>query len=62
MASTVYGHPAVPQTGAGLPLPLAALLSADFGLTFEHEGVRAQVEMTRQPGTPCGADAPTTQT
>ncbi len=52
MASTVYGHPAVPQAGPGIPQPLAGLLSAAFGLTFEHEGLRAQVEMTRKPGKP----------
>lgn len=52
MASTVYGHPAAPQAGPGLPSPLAAVLSAAFGLTFEHEGLRVRAEMTRSPGKP----------
>jgi hypothetical protein len=53
MESTVYGHPASPkQPSPGLPPQLAEMLSAAFGLTFEQDGVRVQVEVERKPATP----------
>jgi hypothetical protein len=48
MESTVYGHPAVPRAGPAEPPNLHGLLHADFGLTFEEHGLRAQVEILRE--------------
>jgi hypothetical protein len=47
MESTVYGHPGQPKTGPALPPVLAEFLHANFGLTFEAEGLRARVELDR---------------
>jgi hypothetical protein len=47
MESTVFGHPGQPKTGPALPPVLAELLHANFGLTFEDEGLRARVELER---------------
>lgn len=52
MESTLYGHPAQPKAG---PLPSLASLgvrAADFGLTFVDGGLRARVEVQRQPPKP----------
>ncbi|MBA3685906.1 MAG: hypothetical protein H0W72_11795, partial [Planctomycetes bacterium] len=49
MASTVYGHPGEPKDGPSLPPALADLARASFGLTFEHDGLRARVELERTP-------------
>lgn len=43
MESTVYGHPGIPRRGPSSPPTLAEFDFADFGLTFEHNGLRAQV-------------------
>ena len=47
MESTVYGHPGQPKTGPALPPVLANILHANFGLTFEDEGLRARLEIDR---------------
>ena len=47
MESVVYGHPAEPKEGPATPAPLATARSANFGLTFEHEGLRTRAEVTR---------------
>ncbi len=51
MESTVYGHPGEPKIGPPLPAVLAAFATANFGLTFEDQGLRAQVTLhkDRQP-------------
>jgi hypothetical protein len=45
MESTVYGHPAAPKTGPALPEVFRRLLSADAGLTFEANGLRARFSL-----------------
>ena len=47
MESTAYGHPGSPRQGRGLPAILDRITSADFGLTFEKDGLRAAVEVRR---------------
>ena len=43
MASTVYGHPAAPAAGPDVPPALVRWKTANFGLTFEEEGLRSIV-------------------
>jgi hypothetical protein len=45
MESTVYGHPGAPLDGPTLPPGLLRLTSAQAGLTFEDDGLRARVEL-----------------
>ena len=48
VVSTLFGAPLAPRSGPALPPALQALISAAFGLTFEHDGLRAQVELRPQ--------------
>ncbi len=45
--STVYGHPGQPKPGPAVPPALSAFARGNFGLTFEHQGLRAQVSLDR---------------
>ena len=48
MESTVYGHPGNPkEVEDGVP-PIAKLISANFGITFEEDGLRATVILNRE--------------
>ena len=47
MESTVYGHPGEPQPGPAAPAELRQFSAADFGLTFENQGLRARVNLPR---------------
>ena len=47
MQSTVYGHPGKPKPGPKLPSALRRIESANFGVTFEHGGLRAKVAIER---------------
>jgi len=47
MESTVYGHPWNPKLGPRVPLGLLELLHADFGLSFEADGLRASAVLQR---------------
>jgi len=47
MESTVYGHPGEPKEGSVAPPVLEQFHSADFGLSFENNGLRARVELQR---------------
>ncbi|MEX0654541.1 MAG: hypothetical protein WD534_04745 [Phycisphaeraceae bacterium] len=47
MASTVYGHPGEPAEGPVLTDQLRQLREADFGVTFEHDGLRARTILHR---------------
>jgi len=47
MESTVYGHPAQPKEGPPAPPVLSSFRSAAFGLTFEHQGLRARATLQR---------------
>lgn len=52
MMSTVYGHPAAPKEGPGWPEAVLRLLSGDFGVTFENQGLRARAVLERKPPSP----------
>ncbi|HEV8060693.1 MAG TPA: hypothetical protein VGP68_12500, partial [Gemmataceae bacterium] len=47
MESTVYGHPGQPKVGPATPSGLARFKAANFGLTFEEQGLRARMELLR---------------
>jgi hypothetical protein len=47
MESSVYGHPGEPKEGPAAPPVLSSFQSADFGLTFEHQGLRARAALER---------------
>jgi hypothetical protein len=49
MESSAYGHPGEPLQAASLPGLLQSLVGANFGQTFEENGLRARVELTRRP-------------
>lgn len=48
MESTVYGHPGEPKAGPAMPPVLNEYSNADFGLTFEEQGLRARVELRNE--------------
>lgn len=52
MESTVYGCPAQPQKGPAAPAELLRLAFANFGLTFEKEGLRAAITLERTAAPP----------
>ncbi len=47
MESTVYGHPGEPREGPPAPPVLGGFTGGDFGLTFEHQGLRARARLDR---------------
>jgi hypothetical protein len=49
MESTLFGHPAQPKAGPLPSLSSLGIRAADFGLSFVDGGLRAKVEITRQP-------------
>jgi hypothetical protein len=49
MESTIYGCPESPKPGPVLPPALDALQRANFGITFENQGLRAKAELYRAP-------------
>jgi hypothetical protein len=48
MESTVYGHPGEPKTGPNDSPLLSEFASGSFGLTFENQGLRAQVSLEKE--------------
>lgn len=48
MESTVYGHPGEPKSGPAAAGILADVQSANFGLSFERQGLRARAEVKRE--------------
>ena len=48
MESTVYGHPGEPKTGPAWPPVLDTLSAVAFGITFEHQGLRARATLERK--------------
>lgn len=48
MESTVYGCPAAPRTGPGLPATINSIKSASFGLTFEENGLRTMLQLKKK--------------
>ncbi len=49
MESVVYGHPGDPRIGPTLPEMYSEYDYGNFGLTFEKDGVRAKMELGRNP-------------
>ena len=49
MESTVFGHPGQPKTGPATLPGLSRFKAANFGLTFEDQGLRARMELLRDP-------------
>jgi hypothetical protein len=47
MESTVYGHPGQPKQGPEMPTALIDISKANFGITFEEQGLRARMELLR---------------
>jgi hypothetical protein len=47
MESTVYGHPGQPKSGPPAPPVLSSFATGNFGLTFEHQGLRARAVLER---------------
>src|SRR4029077_16706145 len=45
MESTVYGHPGQPKTAPAAPPELLNFRFANFGLTFEDQGLRASITL-----------------
>lgn len=45
--STIYGHPGLPKKGLDTPPTLLRFKNGSFGLTFEENGLRAKVTLTR---------------
>ncbi len=48
MESTVYGHPGQPEPGPKTPPLLGKFRFANFGLTFENQGLRARLELMHE--------------
>ena len=48
MQSTIYGHPGQPKSGPLAPTALLNFNTANFGLTFEEQGLRARIELNRE--------------
>jgi len=48
MESSVYGHPGEPKAGPGKILPLANITGANFGVTFENQGLSAKAVLDRE--------------
>jgi hypothetical protein len=48
MESTVYGHPGQPKSGPKVSAMLGQFEKANLGVTFEDQGLRGRVELTRE--------------
>jgi hypothetical protein len=48
MESLSYGHPGEPKPGPAFPAALRELAEANFGVTFEDDGLRTRVELMQQ--------------
>ncbi len=48
MKSTAYGHPSEPQEGPDWPEAALRIDSANLGITFEEDGLRARAELRRE--------------
>lgn len=49
MESVVYGHPGDPKLGPTLFQMFSEYDFANFGLTFENDGLRARMVLDRTP-------------
>jgi len=52
MSSTAYGHPGVPKEGPAWPTALLGVTAGNFGLSFEHDGLRARGMIEREAAPP----------
>ena len=52
MESTVYGHPGLPKEGPLMPPQLTRFISGNFGVTFEHGGLRARAVLQKEAAEP----------
>jgi hypothetical protein len=48
MQSTAYGHPGKPKPGPTTPPEFGGIVSGEFGVTFQEQGLRARVRLKRQ--------------
>jgi hypothetical protein len=48
MESTVYGHPGQPKSGPKVSAMLGQFEKANLGVTFEDQGLRGRIELTRE--------------
>ncbi len=48
MESTIFGSPARPRLKKKMSTPLTQIKEAEFGLTFEDDGLRARADLTRK--------------
>jgi hypothetical protein len=48
MESISYGHPGEPKPGPAFPAALRAVAQANFGVTFEEDGLRTRVELKQK--------------
>ena len=58
MSSGAYGHPGAPKQGPVLPPGLSGYDLANFGLTFEEDGLRARVNLHKRPAQTQPASSP----
>jgi hypothetical protein len=50
MESSEYGHPGEPKRGPAAPPLVSGITGGNFGLTFENQGLRARVKLSRKGG------------
>jgi hypothetical protein len=48
MECSVHGHAGEPKSGPDVPLPLANVIAANMGLTFENQGLSAKIVLERE--------------
>ncbi len=48
MESSVYGHPGEPKRGPATPPLVSGITGGSFGVTFEKDGLRARVKLSRK--------------
>lgn len=48
MESTAFGHPGQPKPGPDAQPLIDQIVSGNFGVTFEHQGLRARAEVARK--------------
>ena len=58
MESTVFGHPGEPKLPEKFEAPLFPFAKANFGITFELDGLRSRLELLRKAksSSPCGSE------
>jgi hypothetical protein len=54
LESTAYGHPGEPKDGPSAPPAMSTFGRANFGITFEHDGLRARMILDGEAAKPAG--------